>query len=291
MSLLTVLLVLILIRAGYAKEEIIVELPGGEKMEFVWIEPGTFIMGSPKTFDRPTNEAPQHEVTITRGFYLGKYEITQGQWDSVMGSHPRPTKEFVRNNPSHPQVCISWNDVQSFIQRLNVTAGDETYRLPTEAEWEYAAKAGTTSRWSFGNDESLLGEYAWYKASSRLEGVNWAQPVGTKRPNPWGLYDMHGNVFEWTQNWFAKYNSHAVIDPQGPQSGSSRAFRGGYFDGVPLTLGSAFRRFAEPSFNAYWTGARLLRTGVSATSNTLESWGQIKDDVYYKRIDPSSARE
>ena len=136
-----------------ANPEITVDLPGGATMDFVWIEPGTLLMGAPDS-DRYAAPAqkPQHEVTITRGFYLGKYEITQGEWEAVMGTRPWWRRGYVRENPDHPAVYISWNDVQGFVQRLNEAAGEELYRLPTEAEWEYACRAGTTTRWSFGED-------------------------------------------------------------------------------------------------------------------------------------------
>ena len=123
---------------------------------------------------------------------------------------------------------ISWNDVQEFVQRLNEAAGEEVYRLPTEAEWEYACRAGTSARWSFGDDEGRLGEYAWYY-SGNVSGAGFrdAQPVGTKLANPWGLFDMHGNVYEWVQDRYGPYSSAAQLDPQGPSTGSLRMFRGG----------------------------------------------------------------
>ena len=167
-----------------------------------WIEPGTFLMGAADL------GFTEHEVTISRGFYLGKYEITQGQWESVMGSNP---SYFGGSN--RPVEQVSWNDVQEFIGRLNEAAGEEVYRLPTEAEWEYACRAGTTTRWSFGDDEGQLGEYAWYTGNNSPYGT---KEVGTKRPNPWGLYDMHGNVWEWCQDWYGSYTSDSQIDPAGP---------------------------------------------------------------------------
>ena len=172
------------------------------EIEFVWIEPGTFLMGAADL------GFTEHEVTISRGFYLGKYEITQGQWESVMGSNP---SYFGGSN--RPVEQVSWNDVQEFIGRLNEAAGEEVYRLPTEAEWEYACRAGTTTRWSFGDDEGQLGEYAWYTGNNSPYGT---KEVGTKRPNPWGLYDMHGNVWEWCQDWYGSYTSDSQIDPAGP---------------------------------------------------------------------------
>ena len=218
------------------------DLPGGATIEFVGIEPGTFTMGSPD-MDEMANgsEKPQHEVTISQGFYLGKYEITQAQWESVMGTTPWSGQDNVQANPDHPAVYISWEDVQEFIQRLNEAAGEEVYRLPTEAEWEYACRAGTATSWSFGDDESELMNYAWYRANAWDVGEQYAHAVGTKLPNPWGLYDMHGNVKEWCQDWYGNYSSGAQTDPIGPATGVLRIERGGNFNYVAQSLRSASR--------------------------------------------------
>ena len=144
-------------------ENIVVELRDGVAMEFVWIEPGTFLMGSPASAPtRGEDEGPQHEVSISKGFYLGKFEITQAQWVVVMGTAPWTRRKYVRAEPNHPAVYISWVDMQEFLRRLNEAAARDLYRLPTEAEWEYACRAGTTTSRSFGDDESQLGDYAWY---------------------------------------------------------------------------------------------------------------------------------
>ena len=224
-------------------------------MEFVWIEPGRFQMGSDTG---RKDEGPAHEVEISRGFWLGKYEVTQDQWKSVMDDEPWSGRARVESNPSHPAVIISWDEVQEFIGRLNAEAGEELYRLPTEAEWEYACRAGTQTRWSFGDDESLLTEHAWYHGNNYpTEG---AKAVGGKLPNPWGLYDMHGNVWEWVQDWYDEeyYDRRERDDPQGPTSGLGRVIRGGHFghiDGVQ----SAYRHFHSPDSRSYTIGVRLLR--------------------------------
>ena len=225
-------------------------------MSFVWIEPGTFEMGS----DRDT-ESPVHEVTISKGFWLGAHEVTQRQWEVVMGTRPWNGKGYVQANSSHPAVYISWEDVQEFIGRLNAAAGDSLYRLPSEAEWEYACRAGMPTRWSFGDDESELRYYAWYAANAWAMSEEYAHAVGTKCPNPWGLYDMHGNVWEWVQDWFSYdyYNSSPRVDPLGPSTGSLRVVRGGAFDCNARLIRSAYRGYASPDSRFYWLGVRLVR--------------------------------
>ena len=230
-------------------------LPGGASMEFVWIEPGVFQMGSNTG---RSDESPIHEVGISRGFWLGKYEITQGQWEAVMDTTPWSDQRRVVSDPSHPAVIISWNEVQEFISRLNAVAGEELYRLPTEAEWEYACRAGTQTPWSFGDDLSLLTDYAWYYGNN--QDPTGAKAVGSKLPNPWGLYDMHGNVWEWVQDWYdEEYYSESVREyPQGPARGLGRVRRGGHFDLVD-GVRSAYRHMYFPDSSSYIIGARLLR--------------------------------
>ena len=247
---------------GTTGEERSFSLPGGGEMEFVWIEPGVFQMGSPSgERGRDSDEGPVHEVEISRGFWLGKYEVTQGEWESVMGTTPWSGESYVQEHPSHPAVYISWNDVQAFVDKLNDAAGSAVYRLPSEAEWEYACRAGTSTRWSFGDDESELTHYAWYHANACDVDECYGHAVGTKRPNPWGLYDMHGNVWEWVQDRYSSsyYNSSPRVDPPGPTSGSIRVKRGGGFSYVARNLRSAQRGNASPGFRGYWLGARLLR--------------------------------
>lgn len=235
-------------------------LPGGVEMEFVKIERGVFQMGSPDTEEgHSDNEGPVHEVEISRSFWLGKYEITQGQWETVMGEAPWSGSSYAQSDSSHPAVRISWDDVQAFIKRLNDAVGEEIYRLPSEAEWEYACRAGSRTRWSFGDDESQLTDYAWYRANAWNVGEKYAHAVGGKRPNPWGLYDMHGNVREWVQDWRGAYPSTRQVDPQGPSSGSFRVIRGGDFHSYALGLRSAARYPNPPGTGSSQVGARLLR--------------------------------
>ena len=237
-------------------------LPGGASMDFVWIAPGVFQMGSPDTeAGRDSDEGPVHEVEISEGFYMGMYEVTQGQWESVMGTTPWSGENYVREDSSHPAVYISWYDVHAFIGRLNDAAGDSLYRLPSEAEWEYACRAGTSTRWSFGDDESQLTDYAWYFDNAWDVGVEYAPAVGLKRPNPWGLYDMHGNVLEWVQDWYDGdyYNSSPRVDPSGPPSGEGRVNRGHAFNYDAQRVRSADRANSWSSLRHPVVGVRLLR--------------------------------
>ena len=243
---------------GAVGEERTFSLPGGAEMEFVWIEPGVFQMGG-----SDSDEVPVHEVEISKGFYLGKYEITQGQWEAVMGETPWSGEDYVQEHPSHPAVYISWEDVQTFIGRLNAAAGDSLYRLPTEAEWEYACRAGTTTFFSFGNDVSELTDYAWYDANALHVGEEYAHAVGLKLPNAWGLYDMHGNVLEWVQDWYGEdyYNSSPRVDPLGPYSGTGRVIRGGAFGNDVRIVRSSYRGIFSPGGRHSYVGARLVRIG------------------------------
>jgi formylglycine-generating enzyme required for sulfatase activity len=262
--------------AGYANEEIVDDLSGAT-MELVWVEPGSFTMGSPSSeLGRSEDEGPQHEVVISRGFYIGKYEVTQGQWEAVMGTRPWFGKKYVEANADRPAVSISWNDTQSFIQQLNAVAGDSLYRLPSEAEWEYAVRAGANTSWSFGDDESQLRDFAWFRDNSWDVGLQHAQVVGTKRPNPWGIYDMHGNVHEWVQDWYGNYNNLTRTDPIGPETGSNRILRGGDFpDGAQVSRSANRNRLADGSRSISF-GFRLLKMGTRPTVVTPQSWGQTK---------------
>ena len=242
------------------REEISVELPDGREMEFVWIDPGTYAMGSPESEPgHEKDESPEHEVTITRGFYLGKYEVTQAQWESVMGSSP----SFYAG-ADHPVELVSWNDVQEFVHRWNKAKGDSLFRLPTEAEWEYACRAGTQTAWSFGDDEDSVGDFAWYSGNNDPKG---AKAVGTKLPNSWGLYDMHGNVSEWVQDRYGAYASEDQSDPTGPASGNERVHRGGSYSSSPTYLRSGNRSIMPAGNRLQLTGVRILKLKESLQLN------------------------
>jgi len=186
---------------------------------FVNITPGTFIIGSPEDEPGRRNDETQHEVTITREFCIQAAPVTQGQWISVMGANP---SNFMKGGLDCPVEGVSWNDCQEFIRKLN-QKGEYGYRLPTEAEWEYACRAGTSSafydgeiaRKRFSRKDPCLNAIGWYSANSGGK----THPVADKKPNAWGLYDMHGNVWEWCADWLGNYPATAVTDPQGSPSG------------------------------------------------------------------------
>jgi len=279
--------VLLFAIAGYANQDITVELPGGATMDLEWVEPGAFMMGSLSSeWKHQANEGPQHEVSISRGFYLGTYEVTQGQWESVMGTGPwmdyftdNGWKDQFIPDPTHPAVHVSWSETQSFIQALNTASGDSLYRLPSEAEWEYAARAGTTTMWSFGDEIDQLNKYSVNEVSATSSR---GHPVGMKLPNPWGLYDMHGNVEEWCQDWFGPYSSGPQVDPQGPEEGTNRVVRGGSFRTKGYSKQRvAFRQGIYLGNGNNNVGFRVLmmepKSSVPTAVNS-QSWGLIKAD-------------
>ncbi|MBN97989.1 MAG: hypothetical protein CME16_01895 [Gemmatimonadetes bacterium] len=243
------------------RSEIAAPLVEGVEIEMLWIEKGHFSMGSPgEEWGRNVDESPQREVSFAQGFYLGKCELTQGQWEAVMGARPwAGFGEEVIDSPDHPAVYISWEDVQVFLERINAAAGAEVYRLPTEAEWEYAARAGTGTPWSFGAEKKVLEDHVWHVGNT-LEGEgNYARAIGLKKANPWGLHDMHGNVWEWVQDWLGDYPAAAEADPRGPSVGTARVFRGGSFkDSIEFTR-SAQRCWNPPDKGFGNIGVRLVR--------------------------------
>jgi formylglycine-generating enzyme required for sulfatase activity len=242
-----VFLLLTLLTAPQAQTVLDKTLVNTIGMEFVLIPAGTFQMGS-TTGD--SDERPVHQVTISQPFYLGKYEVTQAQWQAVMGQNP----SLFQGTPNLPVEQVWWDDVQEFIRKLNAKEGHTKYRLPTEAEWEYAARASTTTAYSFGDDATRLGEYAWYKGNAGER----THPVGKLKPNPWGLYDMHGNVWEWVQDWYQRYESEAVTDPRGPDLGTHRSRRGCAWNNAAEVCRST-NRYSSPGYRDDFLGFRLLR--------------------------------
>jgi formylglycine-generating enzyme required for sulfatase activity len=197
-------------------------------------------------------------VTISQDFYLGKYEVTKAQWMAVMGITPWSEQDFVLNDPDSPAVYISWNDCQDFIHALN-QSGQGTFRLPSEAEWEYACRAGTTTRFYWGDDPNYkqIGSYAWYWGNCSNEW--YAHGIGLKKRNGRNLYDMSGNVWEWCQDWYGIYSSGAVTDPVGSASGDAKVLRGGgwYYQGD--TCRTAYRYKHTPVLRRNYFGFRLAR--------------------------------
>ena len=231
------------------KEIEVIDLGGDVKMQFVLIPAGAFMMGS-DTGD--PDEKPAHKVTVSRSFYVGKFEVTQEQWEAVTGGNPSHV-----NGLKLPVEHVSWNDCQHFLAKAQKKSGRK-FALPTEAQWEYACRAGSTNRFTFGDDASSLAAYGWYSENSG----NTTHPVGEKKPNPWGLYDMHGNVWEWCADWYGPYAAGDATDPQGPGSGGSRVLRGGAWSLSPINQRSATRNGAAPAISMITGGFRCaLPTG------------------------------
>ena len=227
----------------------VIDLGKGVKLEMVLIPAGKFKMGSHASEEGRRDEETQHVVILTKPFYMGKYEVTQEQWETVMGYNPSYFK-----GAKLPVTAVSWDDCQKFIKKLNgVTKGK--YRLPTEAEWEYACRAGTTTAYSFGS--KITPKDANY-AGSKIEK---AVEVGSYKPNAFGLYDMHGNVFEWCEDFGSElYPAGAVTDPKGPATGSNRVLRGGsYFPDPDSYLRSAHRERTADGGTGF-LGFRLAKT-------------------------------
>jgi fructan beta-fructosidase len=236
-------------------KELEVDLGDGVMLEMVLISAGSFSMSG-------EGGGAIHKVNITKPFYLGNYEVTQEQWEKVMGGNPSQSK-----GAKSPVEKVSWDDCQKFLDKLNAKSGGQggKFVLPTEAQWEYACRAGSTTKYCFGDDENRLGEYAWFVANSEWK----THPVGEKKPNPWGLYDMHGNVWEWCQDWQRPYTAEEVTDPSGPATGWSRVFRGGCFAHQPDGVLSIIRESEVPGTKNMAIGFRVSRdnTPIKPTSN------------------------
>jgi formylglycine-generating enzyme required for sulfatase activity len=245
------------------------EITNSIGMKLVLIPKGTFMMGSPEREKGRWEQETQHEVTISKDYYLGVYEVTQAQYEKVMGKNPSHFQgSIVRNeNADLPVENVSWDDAVEFCKKLSdlpeeKKAGRE-YRLPTEAEWEYACRAGSKTSYSFDDEQGLLPEYGWFNRKSSQR----THTVGLLEPNAWGLYDMHGNVWEWCSDWYVEYPQGAVSDPTGPKEGSFRVFRGGSWRDVAAICRSAFRCMLDPSYRGIGIGFRLaLSSSVVTTS-------------------------
>lgn len=215
-------------------------------MKFVLVPAGTFTMGSPPDEPGRSKNEVRHQVRISKSFYMQTTPVTQGAWKKVMGYNP----SYRRCGDDCPVDQVSWNDVQEFIVKLNSMEGTNRYRLPTEAEWEYAARAGTQTAFANGGIKEKecgydpnLDRMGWYCGNSG----STMHPVAQKQPNAWGLYDMHGNVYEWVQDWYGDYPARYVTDPVGPSSGSSRVIRGGSWRSGARECRSADRSHGSPA--------------------------------------------
>jgi formylglycine-generating enzyme required for sulfatase activity len=257
-----------------------ISLPQGAEIDMIWIEPGSFMMGSPSGELGRDDDETQHRVTLTKGYWLGKYEVTQAQWKAVMESNP---SKFIGDDL--PVEQVSWDDAMKFCKKLTERERDAErlpsgyeYTLPTEAQWEYACRAGTTSSLNSGKNVTTaekkgicdnLDEVGWYWMNGGKKNWNEGKdpaicthPGGEKKPNNWGLYDMHGNVCEWCLDWKGDYPTSSVTDPKGADTGKYRVFRGGSWGSNPRYCRSAFRNGNTPDYRNIDLGFRLALVPV-----------------------------
>jgi formylglycine-generating enzyme required for sulfatase activity len=225
-------------------------------MRFVWVSSGAFLRGSPASEACRSEDERQHRVTLTRGFWLGSQPVTQAQWQAVMEHNPSSFR-----GPDRPVEQVSWEDVLEFCKRLSEQDGQH-YRLPTEAEWEYACRAGTTTPFAFG--DTLASDQANYDANFTYDGGatglyrEQTTPVHFFQPNRWGLHDMHGNVWEWCDDWYGEYPRGPMRDPQGPEAGHVKVVRGGSWSCPPRYCRSAFRFWFAPAYRSRYLGFRVV---------------------------------
>lgn len=236
--------------AAMQSEESGEPLPG-VGIQFKRLPGGTFTMGAA---NERGSSSPPHSVTITKPFEIGIYEVTQKQYEAVMGTNPS-----VYAGENNPVDSLNWNQATEFCRKLSAMpaekAAGHVYRLPTEAEWEYACRAGTSSKFCCGDDESELEDYAWFKNNA----LTTTHPVGQKKPNLWGLYDMHGNVYEWCQDFYTRYQEGAVTDPQGGETGPGRVVRGGGMSNIADYCRSSERAYVSAETNRHSYGLRVVR--------------------------------
>ena len=236
-------------------DNIIIPVKDGISIDMIRVEAGTFTMGATAEMKDPSDkEKPTHRVTLTKDYYIGKYEVTQALWKAVMGNNPSMFK-----GDNLPVEQVSWKDCQKFLSKLNRITG-KTFRLPTEAEWEYAARGGNKSRGYQYSGSNNLSDVAWYSGNSDSDNSEYeyeTHAVGTKQPNELGIYDMSGNVREWCQDWYGKYNSSSQVNPTGANSGSYRVGRGGSWSCTAGNCRSSYRDDYAPGYG-YNLGLRLV---------------------------------
>ena len=242
-----------------AKAQAPKEVTNSIGMKLVLIPKGTFMMGSPESEQGRNENETQHEVTISKDYYLGVYEVTQAQYEKVMGKNLSYFQgaKVGNENADLPVENVSWDEAVKFCKKLSALPEEKkagrVYRLPTEAEWEYACRAGSKTAYSFDDEEGLLPEYGWFSRNSSRR----THTVGLLEPNAWGLHDMHGNVWEWCSDWYEEYPKGAVSDPTGPKEGSYRVLRGGCWGNEAADCRSAFRSGYDPSLRFNGLGFRL----------------------------------
>ncbi|MDE0874383.1 MAG: formylglycine-generating enzyme family protein [Acidimicrobiales bacterium] len=226
-------------------------------MKLKLIPAGEFLMGSPESEPKRRDREVQHRVRITKPFYMQTTTVTQSQWMSVMGTEPwEADEEFVKQGSDYPATYVSHDDAVDFCRKLSARE-NATYRLPTEAEWEYACRARSSAAYSFGDNAEQLEQYAWFHENAGDVDEEYAHRVGQKLPNSFGLYDMHGNVLEWCSDWFEENVSGEATDPTGSSSGSYRVIRGGSWNFTAELCRSAFRSGRDPSFRYFNLGFRV----------------------------------
>ena len=251
--------VIFLSLAEYLQAQQPKEITNSIGMKLMLIPKGTFMMGSPESEECRDKDENQHEVTISKDYYLGVYEVTQAQYEKVMGRNPSYFQGAIvgNENADLPVDRVSWEDAVEFCKKLSDLPEEKkagrVYRLPTEAEWEYACRVGSKTAYSFDDEEGLLPEYGWIKRNSS----NRTHTVGLLEPNAWGLYDLHGNVWEWCSDRHGEYPKGAVSDPTGPCEGSNRVIRSGGWYGEAALCRSALRRGHVPSIRLNSHGFRL----------------------------------
>jgi formylglycine-generating enzyme required for sulfatase activity len=256
-----------------AKAQAPKEITNSIGMKLVLIPKGTFMMGSPESEKGRKENETQHEVTISKGYYLGVYEVTQAQYEKVIGKNPSRFQGAIvgNENADLPVENVSWHDAVEFCKKLSDLPEEKkagrVYRLPTEAQWEYACRAGGETAYSFGESSESMCDYAWFDENSRFQ----THPVGQKKPNAWGLYDMHGNVFEWCSDRLGEYPKGAVSDPAGPEEGSDRVFRGGGWHYEAADCRSANRDGDAPSIRDGVLGFRVALSSQSGIPKSPEA--------------------
>lgn len=260
--------------------EITIDIPGLPEdsipLQFVLIKAGTFIMGCTDygmDLECLMGEVPQHKVTLTKDFYLSKYETTQSQWETFIDNNP----SLYGDGPNHPADSVTWDNIDYFLDQLN-TLGEGKFRLPTEAEWEYACRAGTITRNYWGNEltHEIVDQYEWYEGNSS----GTTHEVGLKAPNPWGLYDMIGNISELCADWYFAYSKEHVIDPFNSEKNSwGHIIRGKKFNGelrdIRCTVRALTLTPAEPDLFSYFPGFRLVLEADSIT--TVSDWKEYRE--------------